>query len=384
MPTRVVSRLAVVLVLVATASAACTTRDRPAPAATLGRGSDRPSPELIEPATLGSRAAHSATSLGDGRLFVAGGCVIDGCGSATADTFLIAADGATARAGRSMSTARDSHTATLLPDGRVLLAGGFAGEGLPPERSIDLFDPQSGELGSAAELRLGRGGHAAALTGDGRVLIAGGWVGPRTFTATTELYDPATSTVTAGPDLPVAVDALDAVTLADGRVLVTGGQIRPGVAAATAAIFDHRTDTWTETGPMLTPRFKHLSVLLEDGSVLVMGGTTDDRTLLAGTEIFDPKTGRFTPGPDLHEPRYKMQGGAVVVDGRSVLVAGGGRTVEVLDLETGVSEVVADLGRRGSFATVSRLGSGDLVVLGGYDDRIALRGEVLVIDPDDL
>lgn len=328
---------------------------------------------------MSGRAAHTASALPDGTVLVAGGCVTDGCRTATSETFVVARDGTTSAVGPDMSDARDSHTATVVGGGRVVLVGGFTGEGAAPVSSVDVFDPAARSITGAGRLRVGRGGHAAALTGDGRVLVVGGWVGPRSYTATTELIDPTSGAISPGPDLPVAADALDAVALADGRVLVTGGQVRSGVGTSAAAIFDPTTDTWAQTGPLLTPRFKHASVLLDDGCVLVIGGTTDDRDLLATTEIYSPTSGTFSRGPDLAEPRYKVQGGAVVLGGSRVAIAGGGQTVEVVDLDAGTSSVIDRFAARGSFATINVLGSGDLLVIGGYDDRVRLRNEAHLI-----
>ncbi len=340
----------------------------------------------VNPVDLGEvshRAAHTATTLLDGAVLVAGGCVVDGCRFASPDTFVIAPDGTLTGPGPALTSARDSHTATLLPDGEVLLAGGFAGEDEAPLISTDIFVPGSTSITVGPNLVLGRGGHAAAVLDDGRVLIAGGWIGPRTYTATTEMFDPETGAFAQAPDLPMGVDALDAITLSDGRILVTGGQVQPGVATGTSAIYDPTTDAWTEVDPMLTPRFKHESVLLGDGSVLIMGGTPDDRTLLKSTEIFDPESGRFAAGPDLAEARYKLQGGAVVLESGRVIIAGGGRTIEVLDVARGHADTIDDLGVRGSFATISLLGSGDLIVIGGYDDRIDLRDEARLVRTGD-
>jgi hypothetical protein len=105
-----------------------------------------------------------------------------------------------------------------------------------------------------------------------------------------------------------------------------------------------------------------------------MGGTPDDETLLASSEIFDPSTGRFTPGPTMREPRYKLAGGAVVLDDGRVLIVGGGQSVEVLDIASGTSQAIEELGGRASFATVSLLRNGKALVVGGYDESIRLVG----------
>jgi hypothetical protein len=340
-------------------------------------------PSIVNLDVIAGRAAHTATTLADGRVLVAGGCIVDGCGAATAETFLVDSQGATGSAGPSMSAARDSHTATLVA-GAVFLIGGFAGEGRPPLSSIDVFWEGTGRLDPFATLHTGRGGHASAIAGNGTIVVVGGWVRPRTYASSVEIVDPNSGKVRHGPDLPWAADALDAVTLSDGRILVTGGQVQPGMATDAAALFDPSTDTWQSLGPMLTPRLKHTSVLLSDGRVLIIGGTSDDVTLLATTEVFDPSTLTFAAGPGLHEGRYKMPGGALALSGGQVLIAGGGSSVELLDTRTNDSRVIAEFGTRGSFATISRLGDGSWVVIGGYDDRIRLTRVFLRLAPEDL
>lgn len=118
--------------------------------------------------------------------------------------------------------------------------------------------------------------------------------------------------------------------------------------------------------------------------MLIIGGTPDDQNLLISTEIFDPATNQFSPGPDLIEPRYKMTGGAVALPGNRVLIAGGGRTIELVDVDAGTSTALVHFPERGSFTTVNLLGADDYIVLGGYDDRITLRRSYTVLDSADL
>ena len=328
---------------------------------------------------LSGRAAHTATMLLSGDVLVAGGCITDGCAVATAETFIVASDGASVVRGPDLTGPRDGHTATALADGSVVLIAGYAGEGQPPLASVEVFDAVSRNIRTHAHLHQRRGGHASALLTGDRVLVVGGWIARRTYTSTAEVVDISSGSVTEAAQLPVALHAMDAVTLADGRVLVTGGQIEGGEGTNGAWIYDAPSDSWSETGPMTERRFKHVSVLLPDGRVLVIGGTTDDREILSTTEIYHPVSGSFTPGPDLVEPRYKLPGGAVVIDGDRVVVGGGGRTIEIIDLASGTSIAVEDLGSQGSFATTTALGDGRVLVLGGYDRSIDLRRQVRLI-----
>ncbi len=325
------------------------------------------------------RAAHTATTLPDGRILIAGGCVADGCSEASNTTFVVSSDAATVTAGPTMSEQRDAHTATLLGDGRVVLVGGYPGEGAGVLASIDIIDTDSNRPARQTPLSQPRGGHAAALTSDGSVLVVGGWVRSQTYTASTELVDVANDETRQVAGAPYAADALDAITLHDGRILITGGQVAPGEATSQAAVFDPASESWARVGDMATARLKHFSVLLGDGRVLVMGGTPDDDELLSSTELFDPVTNTFSPGPDMAEARYKFPGGALVVDGDRVIVAGGGRTTEIIDLKSGTSKVIAEADTTASFATLNQLESGDLLVIGGYDEQIQLRHQAFII-----
>jgi Galactose oxidase, central domain len=309
--------------------------------------------------------------------------VTDGCTTASAETFLVSSDGTTT-SGPPLSTARDSHTANVLPDGRVVFVGGYPGEGAGVLDSIDIVDPTRRKATTSLRLATGRGGHASALIGSSRVVVIGGWVAPRTYTASVEIINGSVLTMTRGTDLPWAADALDAVPLDNGLVLVTGGQIQPDVATTRAALYDPETDRWAELPAMATPRYKHFSVLLPDGRALVIGGDTGDQTITATTEIFDPETNTFSAGPNLTEPRYKFPGGALVLRDGRVIIAGGGTTTEVLDIDARKSTTVGTPGRVRSFATLNQLGNGDLLIVGGYDDQITLGRTSTIISRTQL
>ncbi|MEO5920361.1 MAG: kelch repeat-containing protein [Pseudolysinimonas sp.] len=369
MPTAVMrcgTACAAILLLVA-----CTT---PVPATA-------PTRVLVDVADVAARAAHSATVLVDGAVLIAGGCIIDGCGSATASSFAVTPTGAI-EVGM-MGDARDAHTATLFGSGQVLVTGGFSGEGAPPLASAEVFDPGTGSWAAVGDLATQRGGHAAALLGSGDVIVVGGWVRSRTYTATTEVFDPHTGSFSPGPSLPSAADGLEAVTLDDGRVLVTGGQAAPGVASGQAVVISADGATLDRVGPLAVARFKHTMVKLDDGRVLVIGGTTDDTALLTSTEIFDPATGRFSPGPAMLHGRYKVTGGATLLPDGRVLVGGGGEGVELIDVVAGVSTPATTATGVASFGTISLSGAVVLFV-GGYDARIGLTRRFLAVPVDEL
>ena len=181
--------------------------------------------------------------------------------------------------------ARSLHTGTLLTDGRVLLAGGDVGipdwnesTGLPIvgfESNIvataELFDPVTENSTLVGSLATARAQHTATLLNDGRVLVAGGLDATDTPLASTEIYSPASGTWAAGPPMGTARELPSATLLADGRVLVAGGWNAGGVLA-TAEIFDPVANSWSSAGTMMSSRVLHSATLLGDGRVLAAGG----------------------------------------------------------------------------------------------------------------
>ena len=125
----------------------------------------------------------------------------------------------------------DGNSATLLPDGRVLVAGG-------DRSSAELYDPRSGTWTPTAGMIAGRGGHTATLLPDGRVLVAGGLGSGTTALASAQLYDPVTGSWTATASLTTARLEGRAVLLPDGSVLVVGGSSsNNGMPLAAAEVY---------------------------------------------------------------------------------------------------------------------------------------------------
>jgi hypothetical protein len=190
-----------------------------------------------------------------------------------------------------MTVPRFEHTATLLPNGKVLIAGGMARNGVT-EPTAEIYDPRTARFTPAGTLTSPRGwGATATLLPNGQVLIAGGasgsWCDASCFLATAELYDPSTNTFipTGGMSTPRA--AASALLLRNGDVLILGGQGPAGAAPlASAELYHPSTGTFSLTGSMNTAKVAP-AVLLENGKVLVVGGSAD-------AELYDPATGRFT------------------------------------------------------------------------------------------
>lgn len=289
------------------------------------------SAELYDPAggtwtttasMLTGRYRHSATLLADGRVLVAGGNVSgsqqagSGCCLATAELY-DPATGTWTATGR-MFAARVDHTATLLIDGKVLVAGGASHNGMLA--SAELYDPSSGTWTATGAMVLATNGQEAVLLPNGKVLVMGG----NAIGDSTELYNPSTgswsdSGPTGGPNGT-------ATLLRDGKVLVAGGIGIGGIEdpLASAVLYDPGNGSWTATGSMITPREFQTATLLLDGQVLVMGGMSwsdGDVYLPATAELYDLGNESWTATANMIEGRIFYA--AVLLPDGTVLVAGG-------------------------------------------------------------
>lgn len=328
-----------------------------------------------------------------------------------------------------MSTARAAHTATLLPDGRVLIVGGLAAGA-----SAELFDPGTERFASAKSLRVARAGHSASLLPDGRVLIAGGYNGD--YLSSTEIYDPARGEFVAGPQMLEPRSDHLAIPLRDGRILLVGGVTTGYTFMSSAELFDPAQGRFVRTGAMSVPRESHIGALLPDGSVLIAGGHTgrreniqlyasaerydpvrgafvgtgsmtkrrhkqagiallDGRVLITGgaderddkgqyrdAETYDPRTGRFTAIGEMQRSRYKHEGTMVLLPNGSVLIAGGASVAETFDPKRNVFELVpASTALAGSFSAVVSLANGSVLITGGYGNGAGPRTSAWMFRP---
>jgi WD40 repeat protein len=286
------------------------------------------------PATPDGSLGATATRLADGRVLVT-----ELCGTAAA--LYDPATGTFTPTG-SLTVVRATGSATLLRDGRVLFAGGYncapAGEdGM--WASAELYDPVTGTFSATGAMAVPRESQTATLLADGRVLIAGGITGPGAKTAAaitlasvrlvdtdhpldvTELYDPAAGTFSRTGSMQVGRSGHAATLLRDGRVLVTGGGGEGTASRTSAELYDPTSGTWHRTGSMGTGRWLHTSSLLPDGQVLITGGRSPKDSVYRSAELYDPDTGTFSPTGSMHDGRQEQS--ATVLDNGTVLIAGG-------------------------------------------------------------
>ena len=302
-----------------------------------------------------------------------GGAVVDS--KSLASTELYDPVAGTVTAGPLMSAPRSVHTATLLPDGRVLLAGGFTAD-FSPLASVEIFDPTTDTISAAAAMATARRSHSATLLDDGQVLVVGGFSGTSAFTgaATTaaELFDGTTWTATGS--LNEARESQTATRFLDGRVLIAAGQGAFPVLRASAEIYDPLTGAFAFTGSLSIARWSHTATLLPDGAVLIAGGNTDAATggLTASVEQFDPVSGTFTSVGSLAAARAEHTA-TLLPDGTILMVGGVAARPERWDPATDGTEPaglpsVPD--RAAHTATVTAAGSvaiiGGFAVIGGF------------------
>jgi N-acetylneuraminic acid mutarotase len=221
-----------------------------------------------------------------------------------------------------MIQARYLHTATLLPNGKVLVLGGGV-----TTASAELYDPGTGTWTATGSMIEARNEFSATLLPDGKVLVAGGLVnfggGDVTVLDSAELYDPSTGSWTATGSMVTPSASHTATVLRDGKVLAAGGEAgtRPS-----AELFDPSTGQWTATGNMVEARFGHTATLLSGGMVFVAGGANASSSHVTGSaELYDPVSASWTVTTSMPEANFlpDVGGPATLLLNGTVLFPGG-------------------------------------------------------------
>ena len=316
------------------------------------------------------RATHQLVAAGS-YLVVIGGCVRAGCEAGPASATVDIIDARTmklVRTGRLLA-ARIQPAAALLPDGRILVLGGWV-DGRVSATS-EIFDPATGESQAGPALGGPRSGATVVRLSDGRILIAGGF-GGRDARADADIFDPSNGKMIATGSLGVARSGATGTLLADGRVLIAGGgrpDAEPRVALASAEIFDPSTGRFQPTGRMAEGRYKHGAVRLDNGDVLIVGGS-DERDYggkMRSVERFDVAQGRFLSAGTLASARFKLADGLLLLPGNRVLVAAGDTAPEIFDVASGTAVPVDhDLGGQWNYMTLVRADERTALLAGGY------------------
>ncbi len=271
-----------------------------------------------------TRTNHLQVLLDTGEVLVVGGGSTPDASSALATAELYnptpAPQAGNWMLGRPMGTRRHKHTATVLANGKVLVAGGNNGTDILHTAELD--DPATNRWSPTNNtLAVPRENHTATVLANGKVLVVGGSAGTTTNTA--ELYDPTTNTWSATGALTWARDSHTATLSATGKVLVTGGRAN-GTTTSTAELYDPGTGQWSSVSSLSEARIWHTATLLPGGKVFVAGGNGDGSALRLGSaavyesslaNTWSSANGTMTEARDWHTATLLTTG--------KVLVAGG-------------------------------------------------------------
>jgi len=284
-----------------------------------------------------ARRGHQAVLLPDGRVLVAGG-IAEGNLLASAEIY----DPGSAKWTTTgpMTTPRLGNTLTVLANGNVLATGGTSadtasgaggGQTIRPDSTAEVFNVAAGKwTTTAGTMSTPRFEHTATLLDDGRVLIAGGQgppvSGATAALASTEVYDVAVDSFRKSNDLRDARFNHTAVKLPDRSVLLVGGAGGPNgdISLSTAEVFNPSDSSWTSAGTLSASRTGHTATVFSDGRVLVTGGesvTRGNRRSLSSAEIFSLDKREWRSAGTMNCPRSEASA-ALLEDGSVLVLAG--------------------------------------------------------------
>lgn len=312
------------------------------------------------------RARHTATRLVDGRVLIAGGVQTRPGASLVVLSSAAVYDPATETfaAVGTMATPRFGHTATLLSDGRVLVAGGR--QSREAIDSTEFFDPATGLFSPGPTLVQPREAHAAVALLDGRALLVGGQNRRDGALNSAEVYDPTPSAFRRVASALVRdASQPNIAPLPDGRFLVAGGH--NGRSFDDAQIFDPTAERFTPTGPMIQGRVRGFSTALPDGRVLI-GGGSELNVEVSSIELYDPTAGTFAPGGEVLSATREARS-VHLLDANTLLIVGGLVPVETYRIATSTSSVFSGNSSfvPRAFNTATELADGRILFAGGSD-----------------
>ncbi len=337
-----------------------------------------------------SRMMQTATFLNSGKVLVVGGLTGGFQGIALSSVELYDPAVGTFSSTGALNTARILSTATLLNNGKVLIACGYDTT-WSAIATTEVYDPASGTVAVSGSVNTARGFQSATLLGSGMVLIAGGEANNYDALADAELYNPATGAFTATGAMTTGHEIHTATLLNNGKVLIAGGLDSNGYPITTAELYDPAAGTFASTGSLNIGRAVHTATLLNNGKVLVAGGYDTNFNAVAAAELYDPSTGTFTLTGSLNVSRYDGAQGTLLTNGM-VLFAGGqdlnGNTLSSAELYDPVagtfSVTTGSMMTTRQSLTTTLLGNGQVLVAAGMDYDANVLNSAELFQPSTL
>ncbi len=276
----------------------------------------------------------------------------------------------------SMNVAREGATATRLPDGTVLVAGGLDGTG-KPTATAEVYDPATNRWTAVGSMAAARWGHTATLLPNGKVLVAGGEDAGSFSLASAELYDPATRNWSAAASMATARTAEPATLLGNGKVLVVAGRGNSGILAS-AEVYDPGTNTWSPAGSVRAARSAPTATRLGDGRVVMAGGYDGNVSYLASADVYNPASNSWSAAPNMSTTRYQ-DADAALPNGKALVIGAGGNSAastELFDPATNAWSAGGTMATGRSLHAAATLSYGAVLVVGGYSSTFLSSTEV--------
>ena len=322
------------------------------------------------------RAVHAATLLPDGKVLITGGFGKGEIFKQSAELYDPLTNTFTLTG--NMHVPRAGHQAVLLKNGQVLILGGTVGDTDKHSKTAELYDPGTGKFTSSGSMQSARMSCSATLLPDGNVLVAGGLDGREPITSM-EIYDPASGSFTPVGEMQAIKGTNTALQMKNGQVLLIGSDF-------VAEVYDPVSGTShaLKDSPESKVKYKYSTTLLDNGQVLFTGGsdTRDWEGKFATAMLCDPLKDKYIPTGSMHLPRFKHGNSVVLLENGKVLVAGGGEFAELYDpVACEFAEVPGSFNKTLHIATATLLQDNKVLITGGYEMNIICTKEAWLYKP---